>query len=86
MQETWVQSLDQEDPLEEEMAAHSSILEWRIPWTEEPDRLHTVQRVPKSQIWLSTSLRQDSGERNQITGCLEPCKVLTWKRGTEIFY
>jgi len=36
MQETWVQSLDQEDPLKEEMAAHSSTLAWGIPWTEEP--------------------------------------------------
>ena len=36
MQETWVQSLDQEDPLEKEMATHSIILAWRIPWTEEP--------------------------------------------------
>ena len=36
MQETWVQSLGGEDPLEEEMAVHSSILAWRIPWTEEP--------------------------------------------------
>ena len=34
-QETWVQSLRQEDPLEEEMVTHSSILAWRIPWTEE---------------------------------------------------
>ena len=33
MQETWVQSLSQEDPLEEEMATHSSILAWEIPWT-----------------------------------------------------
>ena len=36
MQETWVQSLDEEDPLEKKMAMHSSILAWRIPWTEEP--------------------------------------------------
>ena len=36
MQETWVQSLSQEDPLEKGMATHSSILAWRIPWTEEP--------------------------------------------------
>ena len=42
MQETWVQSLGQEDPLEKEMAAHSSILAWRIPWTEEPGRLQTM--------------------------------------------
>ena len=39
MQETWVQSLSQEDPLEEEMATHSSFLAWRIPWKEEPGRL-----------------------------------------------
>ena len=39
MQETWVQSLGQEDPLEEGTATHSSILAWRIPWTEEPGGL-----------------------------------------------
>ena len=39
MQETKVQSLGWEDPLEEEMATHSSILAWRIPWTEEPGGL-----------------------------------------------
>ena len=38
MQETWVQSLGWEDPLEEDMTTHSSILAWRIPWTEEPSR------------------------------------------------
>ena len=40
-----VLSLGREDPLEEEMAAHSRILAWRIPWTEEPDGLHTVHGV-----------------------------------------
>ena len=39
MQETWVQSLGREDPLEKEMATHSSILAWRIPWTEKSDSL-----------------------------------------------
>ena len=39
MQETQVQSLGQEDPLEKEMATHFIILAWRIPWTEEPGRL-----------------------------------------------
>ena len=38
MQETWVQSLDQEEPLEKEMATHSSILAWEIPWPEKPGR------------------------------------------------
>ena len=42
VQETWVQFLDQEDPLEKEMATHSSILAWRIPWTEEPGRLQSM--------------------------------------------
>ena len=47
MQETWVPSLGQEDPLEREMAAHSSSLAWIIPWTEEPGRLQSMgsQRV-----------------------------------------
>ena len=42
MKETKVQSLSQEAPLEKEMAAHSSILAWRIPWTEEPGRLQSM--------------------------------------------
>ena len=40
--ETWVRSLGQEDPLEEEMATHSSILAWKIPWTEEPGGLESM--------------------------------------------
>ena len=42
MPETWVQSLGQEDPLEKEMATHSSILAWKIPWTEEPGGLQSM--------------------------------------------
>ena len=42
MQESWVGFLGQEDPLEKEMATHSYILTWRIPWTEEPDRLQSM--------------------------------------------
>ena len=47
MQETQVQSLGQEDPLKEEMATHSSLLAWRIPWTEKPGGLQSMglQRV-----------------------------------------
>ena len=44
MQETQVRSLGWEDPLEKEMATHSSILAWEIPWTEEPGRVHRVSR------------------------------------------
>ena len=47
MQETWVQSLGQEGPLEKGTVTHSSVLAWRIPWTEEPGGLHSMvlQRV-----------------------------------------
>ena len=50
-QETWVQSLGGEDPLEKGIATHSSILAWRIPWTEEPGGL-TIHGVTKSQTGL----------------------------------
>ena len=43
MQETWVRSLGQEDPLEKEMETHSSTLAWRIPWTEEPGGLQSTE-------------------------------------------
>ena len=42
IQETWVQSLGQKDPLKKEMATNSSILAWRIPWTKEPGRLQSM--------------------------------------------
>ena len=52
MQETQVQSLDQEDPLEKEISTHSSILIWRIPWTEEPVELQPMgsQRVRHNSV------------------------------------
>ena len=42
MQEIWIQSLSQEDPLEKGMGMHSSILAWKIPWTEKPGRLQSM--------------------------------------------
>ena len=56
MQETQVRSLGREDPLEEGMATHSSILPWRMPWTEEPGGLQSIgsQRVGHNLEWLST--------------------------------
>ena len=47
MQETWVWSLGQEDPLEKEMAIHSSTIAWKIPWTEESDRASLVAQTVK---------------------------------------
>ena len=51
MLETWVRFLGWEDPMEKKMATHSSILVWRIPWTEEPSRLQSM--CCKSQTQLS---------------------------------
>ena len=42
MRETWVRSLGREDPLEKEMAIHSSTIAWKIPWTDEPDKLQSM--------------------------------------------
>ena len=56
MQETWVQSLGREDLLEKEMATHSSILAWKIPWMMEPGRLQSMTRLSsftKSLIMLT---------------------------------
>ena len=50
MQETWVQFLGREDPLGEEMATHSSIFPWRIPWTEEPDRHSPWDRKSRTKL------------------------------------
>ena len=65
MQETRVGSLGQEDPLEKEMATHSSTLAWRIPWREEPGRL-LVHGVTKSRTQLSdfTSLKKNKSLKN----------------------
>ena len=59
VQETQVQSLGQEDPLEKGMATHSNILAWRILWTEEPGGLQSVgwQRVRHNQVTNTTKLQ-----------------------------
>ena len=77
MQETWVQSLGQEDPLEKERATHSSTLAWNIPWTEEPGRLHSMG----SQTHWATSLHYGVITR-QVLGKLAwntlSCWALNW--------
>ena len=67
MQETWVQSMGQEDPLEEKMATHSRILVWKIPWTEKPGELQSMRLQSRTQLstealvkkglWLELRLR-----------------------------
>ena len=55
-QETWVQSLGQEDPLEEDMANYSSILAWKIPWTEEADGLQPIGLQRVGYNWAHTHI------------------------------
>ena len=63
VQETWVRSLGWEDPLEKEMATHSSTLAWKIPWTEEPGRLQSMgsQRVRQDGAHMHTNNVQNAG-------------------------
>ena len=62
MQETWVQFLGWDVPLEKEMATHSGILAWRIPWIEEPGRLQFIgsQESDMISLYLSISLQPHS--------------------------
>ena len=66
MQETWVQPLGWEDPLEKEMATHSNILAWRIPWTEEPGWLQSMGSQTVGHDWATSHANPQ--------GCLlSPC-------------
>ena len=57
MWETWAQSLGLEDPLEKEMATHSSTLAWKIPWMEEPGGLQAIGWQRVAQDWPTSLLR-----------------------------
>ena len=70
VRETWVRSLGWEDPLEESMPAHSRILAWRIPWTEEPGRLEP--RGSPSQTGLSTAQHWLHDDNHQMFRDLKP--------------
>ena len=66
MQETWVQSLGGEDPLEKEMATHFSILAWRIPWTEEPGRLQFMGSQRVGHNWATPLTHSLTNYRRHI--------------------
>ena len=73
MQETWVRSLGQEDPLEKEMATHSSTLAWKIPWTEKPGRLQSMGSQRVGHNW-ATSL---------LSMCWWEQQLLLWKKNVK---
>ena len=92
LQETWVLFLGQEDPLEEEMSTHSSILAWRIPWTEDP-WWATVHGVSKSWTWLSmhvqlckTTELHEAGKATYKQRCFNKLylHVFLWKTSSKI--
>ena len=68
MQETGVQSLDQEDPLEKEMETHSNILSWRILWIEEADRLQSMrsQRVRQDSVMEHEPAQDTEYHRSEL--------------------
>ena len=68
MWEIWVQSLGQEDPLEKEMATHSSILAWRIPWTEEPGGLQFMRLQRVGRDWVTNTDTQGCYNKLSQTG------------------
>ena len=77
MQETQVQSLGQEDPLEKEMATHSSTLAWKIPWTEECGRLQSMGLQSVGQDWAaSLSLFNTPQGHQQMTLQLDKIEIL----------
>ena len=84
MQEMWVGSLGWEDPPEEEMATHSSILAWKIPWTEEPGGLQSMgsQRVRHSLVTEQQQLQLMNDKYYQIATwqilILKIEKVMQW--------
>ena len=83
MQETWVQSLGWQDPMEEEMATHSSILAWKIPWTEKPSKLQSMgsQRVRHDRA--RTHARSSNNTSEYTTETIES-RILKWYMYTSV--
>ena len=82
VQETWVWSLGREDPLEKEMATHSSILAWRSPWTEEPGRLQSKGSQRVGQDFTFTSLMSVLEFNHIFKKKKKPRLVFDWITGT----
>ena len=95
MQETWVQSLGREDPLEKEMAIHSSILAWRIPWTEELGGLQSMGSQRVGHNWATSlslhfhpnvSSTGPGTDRHSRKSTFYPLPTGGWLQGRWIFF
>ena len=78
MQEIWVWSLGQEDPLEKEIATHSSILAWRIPWTEEPDGLQSTGSQRVGHDWVTSLFTFTNNNISSFTWSLWDLVSYVW--------
>ena len=88
MQETWVQSLGQGDPLEKGMETHSSILAWRIPWTKEPGRLpwgHKELDMTEQLILLLIIIQPKFEDYYLRSSQFHPCIVISHMIGGKFF-
>ena len=81
MQETQVQSLGQEDPLEKEMVTHSSILTWRIPWMEKPGKLQSTGLQRVRQDWVTSLTHSHIHSLTHST----PWGDITWDFATHLY-
>ena len=84
VQEMQIQSLDslgREDPLEKEMATHSSILDWKIPWTEEPGRLQAMGLQRVRHDWETKQQQDICMTQETATSCVCPFGPLMEKQG-----
>ena len=78
MQEMWVWSLGQEDPLEKEVSTHSSILAWRIAWMEEPGGLESVGSQRVGHDWVTKHQQQHDQEEKNEEWLLRGMMFLLW--------
>ena len=85
MQETWVRFLGWEDPLEKEMATHSSVIARRIPWTEEPGRLQSMGLyIPKSRKLPEPPSQTRSSQTRRLTYGAPPAHPLSRRSGVRM--
>ena len=77
--ETWLRSLGQEDPLEEGMTTHSSILAWRIPWIEEPSGLHSLGSQRVGHDWSDFALMHGMSDEGLLLSQTSYC-TFTWQK------
>ena len=77
MQEMWVQFLGQEDPLEKEMATHTSVLAWKIPWTEEPGGLQSIGSQRVGRDWSALAHIGNIKQGGEFR--YHPWKMKSWK-------